>query len=171
MPTRAQAAINDTTANRLNVALQRGFEEDIYEGRAQTVGAVTQNILFDFTTNPSSLGTGGAKLSIPQGTTVHFRGLVTCANATDDPGTSLNYGNAFSFEGVIRNLNGTTAVPAAGITVTTLDATASQVFTSANCVVTADDTNDALQIAVLGIAAKTYNWKCKLIVNSVSFFG
>ncbi len=171
MPARASAAINDTQDNRLGVALQRGFEEDVYEGRAQTVGAVSANILFDSLTNPSVSGQGGSKFRIPQGTTVHFRGLVTCANATDDPATALNYGNAFSFEGVIRNLNGTTAVPAAGITVTTLDATASQVFTSANCLVTADDTNDTLQIAVLGIAGKTYNWKCKLIVNAISFFG
>lgn len=171
MPARAQAAIFDTQEKRLGVAIQNGSYDVPIHGRATTVGATSANIRFDSVKNPNPSGDGGGLLRIPEGTSVQFRIQLTCVNATDDPGTSLNYGQGYEIVGVIRNLNGTTALPAAGVTVTTLDGTASHVFTSSNVTVTADDTNDALNIAVLGIAAKTYYWHATAYINAVSFFG
>jgi hypothetical protein len=171
MPARAIAKIFDTTENRLAVALQNGMTEQILVGRARTTAASAVNVNFEPVNHPDFNGTTGGRIKIPEGTSVAFRGLVVCANATDDPATSLNYGNAYEFSGVIRNLNGVTALPVAGVTVTALDTTASHALPAANVVVTADDTNDLLNIAVTGVAAKTHYWRVFLTINSVSFFG
>lgn len=171
MPARATARLMDTQENRLGVALQNGLNEQILVGRAQTVGAVASQIRFEQSNHIDISGVSGGRLRIPEGTSVAFRGLLVAANATDDPATTLNYGNAYEFSSVIRNLNGTTALPAAGVTVTALDTTASHALPAANVVVTADDTADVLSIAVTGIAAKTINWRLYLTCNSVSFFG
>jgi hypothetical protein len=171
MPARAQAKLFDTTENRLGVNFQNGSYDKIIVGQATTVGAVASNILFDSVTFPSASGSGGGKLRIPEGTVVGFYILLTAANATDDPGTTLNYGQSYEIKGVIRNLNGTTAIPVAGITPVALDTTASHVLPAGQVVVTADDTNDALNIAVTGVAAKTYYWRATAYLSVANFFG
>lgn len=171
MPARAQAKISDTAENRIGVAFQNGINDQVYVGRARTTAASAVNMLFESINAPDPLGATGGKLRIPEGTVVSGRCILSCCNATDDPATSLNYGNAYTFDFVIRNLNGTTALPVAGVTVTALDTTASHALPAANVVVTADDTNDALNIAVTGVASKTHYWEAVILVSSTSFFG
>lgn len=171
MPARANAKIADTVENRLGVAFQNGLNDQIYVGRAKTTAASAVNVLFEGGNSPNYDGLSGGKLRIPEGTVVSGRAIVSCCNATDDPATNLNYGNGYVFDFVIRNLNGTTALPVAGVTVTALDTTASHALPAANVVVTADDVNDALNIAVTGVASKTHYWEVILIVSSTSFFG
>jgi hypothetical protein len=171
MPARAQAKLFDTQEARMGVAFQNGSYEKVLIGTASTVGAVASNILFDSFKAPDPTGTSGGKLRIPEGTVVGFYILLTAANATDDPGTSLNYGQAFEIKGVIRNLNGVTAIPVAGITPVALDTTASHVLPAGQVVVTADAANNALNIAVTGVAAKTYYWRATAYLSVANFFG
>lgn len=171
MPARAQAKLFDTQENRMGVAFQNGSYDKIIVGNATTVGAVATNILFDSFRAPDPSGVNGGKLRVPEGSVVGFYILLTAANATDDPGTALNYGQAYEIKGVIRNLNGVTSIPAAGITAVALDLTASHALPAGNVVVTADDTNDALNIQVTGVAAKTYYWRATAYLSAASFFG
>lgn len=171
MPARAQSKLFDTVENQIAVALQNAMNEQIYVGRARTTAASGVAVKFEPRNGPDPVGSSGGSLKIPEGTTVAFSGLVVCANATDDPATTLNYGNAYTFSGVIRNLNGTTALPVAGVPVTALDTTASHALPAGNVVVSANDTTDTLEITVTGLASKTHYWKVFLTTNAVSFFG
>ena len=76
-------------------------------------------------------------------------------------GTDASY---FTRKGIIANNSGTTALIGAVQTVgTDIESNA-----STDVAITADDSNDALQISVTGIAAETWRWSANVFVKDIT---
>jgi hypothetical protein len=116
----------------------------------------SQKVLFVFrnkTTNdtPTTLFTGltpDQRLTIPSGKVVSFIAQIT--GIKSDGSAVAKYIR----EGTIKNVGGTTTLVGSIITV----GTDHEDNASTDVAITADDTNDALDISVTGIAAETWRW-------------
>lgn len=111
---------------------------------------------------PGNLATDGSsgKLTIASGTTWHFTAVVVFR------GTSGTASGAFYKAGVITNNAGTTALigSIATIVADNLNAGAS----GCALAITADNTNDCLQLQVTGLAATTIYWSARIELTEVT---
>lgn len=127
-------------------------------GEGQASHVVAQGTTTNAT--PTSIYTEnstGTRILIASGTTAAFSILV-CARRTDVTGEAA----AYKFEGLIANNAGTTAI-VGSVTKTVLAESAA----AWDCAVTADNTNDAIDISVTGEAGKTIKWAANVTMVEI----
>jgi hypothetical protein len=116
-------------------------------GDRQRVGFIAANKTTDGTT-PVTLFLDGAsaRLTIPSGKILH---ATVCIVGSKSDGSAVA---VYSRQVAIKNVGGTTSL------VGTVNTIGSDTAAGTSVAITADDTNDALQIAVTGIASETWRW-------------
>jgi hypothetical protein len=133
-----------------------GAQSNTAQGQASHV--VAQGTTTNAT--PTSIYTEnstGTRILIASGTTAAFSILV-CARRTDVTGEAA----AYKFEGLIANNAGTTAIVGSVTKTVLAESTAAW-----DCAVTADNTNDAIDISVTGEAAKTIKWAANVTMVEI----
>jgi hypothetical protein len=128
-------------------------------GDAQSCTYHLRNSTTDATATTLFLNGSSARLNIPAQSTWSFIARIAAYNSTD------NEGAAWVVRGAIRRNNaGGTAL----LGTLQTDSFADTNMATAAIAVTADDTNEALQINVTGIASKTIRWHAVVETSEVS---
>jgi hypothetical protein len=136
-----------------------GGEQFAALGDAQTRVSVVRRQTIDGTPTELRLGVATARLTIPTGTTWTFVVYVTARRTASTESAS------FKIEGALANDAGTARlVGTPTVTVIGRDVAAAAWTVAAS----ADNTNDALSIAVTGEAGKTINWVGRVTLVEVS---
>ena len=105
-------------------------------------------------------GAGYNKQILPASSTWTFVAKIACYNTTD------NLAAGWNIRGVIRrNAANSTVIIGTNIT----EAWQEGAMSVTDCTVTADDTNEAIQITVTGIASKSMRWHGSIETSEVSF--
>jgi hypothetical protein len=141
------ASGSNATADRLGMrAHAAGTFANL--ARAQYARFVCRRVTNNDT--PATLFTNGSstRITIPSGTVLSFIAQITGIK-TDGSAVAK-----YIREGTIKNVGGTTTLVGSIITV----GTDHEDNASTDVAITADDTNDALDISVTGIAAETWRW-------------
>jgi hypothetical protein len=117
-------------------------------GDAQSVLLVLRNKTTNDTATTLFLDGSSSRLTIPSGKVFSFIAQIT--GIKSDGSAVAKYIR----EGTIKNVGGTTTLAGSIITI----GTDHEDNASTDVTITADDTNDALDISVTGIAAETWRW-------------
>jgi hypothetical protein len=128
-------------------------------GDAQASRYHLRNSTADATATTLFRDGSSARLIVPARSTWAFKARITAYNSTDEIGA------AWDVAGAIRRnaANGTALVGSVASTAYTEGA-----MSGASVAVTADDTNEALQISVTGLASKTIRWHAVVETSEVS---
>lgn len=154
---------NNATADRHSL---RSYASYNLTGAVSRPQVENQLVLIQTTTSTSTiLTTNGAvagasnRLTIANDSSYAFHGIITARRADADNESAM-----WEIKGGIDNNAGTTALVGCP-SIITLGDDSSGVWT---VTVDADDTNDALQISVVGQNTKTINWACALTLMKVT---
>ena len=150
--TAAQATANSGIAYGEFSLADRIFMQAHSGGRFSAVGDAQRArfVLRNKTTNDTAtelfLNGSSVRLTIPSGK--YLTGTINIAGIKSDGSAAASYIRQFS----IKNVAATTSL------VGTVNTIGTDEVASTSIAITADDTNDALDIAVTGIASETWRW-------------
>jgi hypothetical protein len=128
-------------------------------GDAQRIGAVLRNKTTNATATELFLDGSATRLTIPSGKVMS--GIINCMGVKSDGSAVSHFIREFS----IKNVAGTVSLVGAVSTV----GTDNEDNGSTDISVTANDTNDAINISVTGIASETWRWTASVDAVEVAY--
>jgi hypothetical protein len=128
------------------------------QGDAQRIRAVLRNKTTNATATELFLNGSTLRLTVPSGKVMS--GIINCTGVKSDGSAVAHYVREFS----IKNVAGTTTLVGSNTIGTDTEDNA-----STDISVTANDTNDAINISVTGIASETWRWVASVDAVEVAY--
>lgn len=146
--TNGNAYIHNQVVFGANMNTNGDAQSSVVTLRNNTSNATPTNLV------ASSSG-GGSNIAVPLGAAIHFVAKIVAKNNTSGEVAT------FMRDGVIKNIGGVTSLVGSIGTIGTDRSEGT--MSGCSIAITADDTNERLQVAVTGLASTNIRWVCTLI--------